>query len=102
MPKKEKRRASAGNRFGMAVIALVVTILIIVMLSQSHMLKKKIRSYEDMNEQLSQAIEEETGRAEDLEKLPEYIQSDEFIEKTAREKFGLAYNNEVIFRPEEP
>ena len=87
---------------GMAVIAVVVSILIVVLLAQSHNLKKKISSYKETNQQLAQSIDEEMGRAEEMERLPEYVQSDEFVEKTAREKFGLAYDNEVIFRPEEP
>ena len=102
MPTKPKRRASAGNRFGMAVIAVVVSILIIVLLVQSHSMKKKISAYQDTNQKLSQAIAEEKGRTEELKSLPDYVQSDAFVEKTAREKFGLAYDNEVIFRAEEP
>ena len=97
-----KRRASTGNRIGMAVIALVVSILIVVMLVQSHGLKQKINTYRAVNERLNEAIEEEKGRAEELEKLPDYIASDAFIEKTAREKYGLVYENEIIFQAEAP
>ena len=102
MPTKTKRKASAGNRIGMAVIAVVVTALIIIMLVLSHGLKNRIDAYETTNQALSQAIAEENGRSEELKTLPDYVQSDAFIEKTAREKFGLAYENEVIFRAEEP
>ena len=68
----------------------------------SHGLKKKISTYQVMNAQLSQAIAEENGRKEELQTLPDYVKSDAFVEKTAREKFGLAYDNEVIFRAEDP
>lgn len=102
MPMKTKRRASAGNRIGMAVVAVVVTALIVIMLVQSHSVKNKIDMYQAANQKLSQAIAEENGRKEELKNLPEYIKSDAFVEKTAREKFGLAYENEVIFRAEDP
>ncbi len=102
MPTKSKRRASVGNRIGMVVVAVVVTALIVIMLVLSHGLKKKISTYQVMNAQLSQAIAEENGRKEELQTLPDYVKSDAFVEKTAREKFGLAYDNEVIFRAEDP
>lgn len=51
--------------------------------------------------ELEQQIAEQEARAEELEKLPEYTQSQEYIEKMAREKFGLVYPDEVIFRAEE-
>ena len=102
MPTKTKRRASAGNRIGMAVVAVVVTALIVIMLVQSHSVKNKINAYQTANQNLSQAIAEENGRKEELKTLPDYIKSDAFVEKTAREKFGLAYENEVIFRAEDP
>ena len=101
MLNRSGKRASAGNRFGMAVVAVVVCVLIAVMLMRSHSLKQKISTYRDTNQKLSQAIDEEMGRAEELQKLPDYVKSDAFIEKTAREKFGLAYENEIVFRAED-
>ena len=100
MPRGARRRASTDNRIGMAVIAGIVTILIVVMLVQSHTLKNKIVLYQTQNAQLAQSIDEETGRKEELEKLPSYIASDAFVEKTAREKFGLVYADEIIFKAE--
>ena len=96
-----KKRASGGNRAGMAVIGSIVCLLILVLLMQSIKLKKKIVSYQTSNASLVEQIQEEKDRTAEIEKLPEYIKSDVYIEKAAREKFGLVYEDEIIFKPEE-
>lgn len=98
MAKKRRRRASSSNRRGMAGIAVVVMMLLAVLLVQSHKLEAKNTSYAAQMAQLQEQIEEEQIRAEELEKLPEYTESREYIEKTAREKFGLVYPDEIIFK----
>ncbi len=101
MSSRQKRRASSGNRIGMAVIATVVCLLIGVLLVQSFRLKKKISTYQAATVSLGEQIQEEKDRAEELERLPAYISSPEYIEKAAREKFGLVYEDEIIFKPQE-
>lgn len=101
MASKGRRRASAGNRRGMAGIALVVFTLLTVLLFQSHKLEAKNSAYADQIAQLEEQISLEEARAEEIEKLPEYTESDEYIEKLAREKFGLVYEDEIIFRAAE-
>ena len=39
-------------------------------------------------------------RTEELENLKLEIKTKKFIEETAREKFGLTYENEIVFEPE--
>ena len=97
MPDRGKK-ASTSNRIGMVVIAVVVVVLITVMLMQSRVMKKKIVSYKASNKALEEQIQVEKDRAESLKTLPEYVASDEFVEKTAREKFGLVYQDEIIYQ----
>ena len=85
----------------MGIIALVVTLLIAALLMQSIKLNRRIVSYRSSNAALETRIQEEKDRAEELKKLPDYVESDEYIEKAAREKFGLVYDDEIIFKPEE-
>lgn len=101
MSSRQKRRASSSNRAGMGIIALVVTLLIAALLMQSIKLNRRIVSYRSSNAALETRIQEEKDRAEELKKLPDYVESDEYIEKAAREKFGLVYDDEIIFKPEE-
>lgn len=98
MTKKQRKRASSSNRRGMAGIALVVEALLCVMLLQSHRLEAKNAAYAQQIAQLNEAIELENVRAEEIEKMPEYTHTKEYVEKVAREKFGLVYEDEMIFR----
>ena len=95
---ERRKKASTSNRIGMIVIAVVVIVLISVMLLQSNGLKKKIVAFQASNEALEEQIQVEQDRAENLKTLPEYVDSDEFVEKTAREKFGLVYEDEIIYQ----
>ena len=52
-------------------------------------------------EQLNSQIENEEKRAEDIEEKKAYVQTKKFIEEMAREKFGLVYKDEIIFKSEE-
>ena len=97
----EKRRATGSNRFGMAVVVVVVVILMTTLLVRSAGLKKRIVMFQASNAALKQQIQEEKDRSEELKILPDYVSSDEYIEKAAREKFGLVYADEIIFRPAE-
>ena len=101
MKSTQKRRASGSNRAGMGVIAIVVAILVGALLMQSIKMNHRIVSYRSSNAALESRIQEEKDRAEELKKLPDYVESDEYIEKAAREKFGLVYEDEIIFKPEE-
>ena len=101
MASKGRRRASSSNRRGMAGIAVVVAALLTVFLVQSHKLEAKNAAYEQQIAQLQEQIDLENSRTEELKKLPEYTTSREYIEKVAREKFGLVYEDEILFRPEE-
>lgn len=42
-------------------------------------------------------IKEEKGRGEYIKNLDTYLSSKSFIEKTAREKFGLVFPDETVF-----
>ena len=79
-----KRPVARSNQRGMVLIMLVVMILLVVIADQIS--------------QLSELIVEEEGRSEQIEDFRAYTRSDEYVEKTAREKFGFVYPDEVIFR----
>ena len=50
---------------------------------------------------LEQEIEDEKQRAASIEEYREYTRTDQFIEQIAREKLGLLYEGETIFREED-
>ena len=99
--RKNKKKASKSNRRGMLAIAFVVLVLLIVLLVQSQKLIRNNQEYTERKETLEQEIKDEEIRADEIEELKDYVDSTEFIEKIARDKLGLVYDDEIIFKAEE-
>ena len=72
--------------------------LIVLVLLLSRDLKESLAGYETRAEALSQQLEEEQARTEEIKELKEYMQTDEYAEQAAREKLGLVKDNEIIFQ----
>ncbi|MGN0276816.1 MAG: septum formation initiator family protein [Hominisplanchenecus sp.] len=85
----------------MCCISAVVLVLLVVFSVQSHSMKQKNASYQEEIAQLEKQMEAEEARSEEIEELKEYVQSDEYAEQVAKDKLGLVYEDEIIFKPEE-
>lgn len=70
------------------------------LMAQSRNLQESLTGYETRAEALSQQIEDEKARTEEIEALKEYMLTDEYTEEAAREKLGLVKENEIIFQEE--
>lgn len=79
-------------------ISLIVLVLLLSLMVQSRDLKESLAGYETRAEALSQRLEEEQARTEEIKELKEYMQTDEYAEQAAREKLGLVKDNEIIFQ----
>lgn len=87
-----------ANRYlGMAVIALVVSVLFMYITSESKTLESRITVYEARAAALEEEIQEEEERTKEIEELKEYMLTDEYAEQVAREKLGLVKENEIVF-----
>ena len=100
MARRSQEKLSRGNRRGMVVIAGVVAVLLVVFMVQSRQISVKNASYESQKEELTQKLQDEELRSGEIDKLKDYVNSTEFIEKMAREKLGLVYDDEIIFKAE--
>lgn len=87
--KKQKKRLSLSG--------LIVTLVVLWMLSRAFMMQPEINANKAMIENLQDKIEYEQIRAEEVEKLKEKVNTDEYIERVAREQLGLVMENEKIF-----
>ena len=96
--KKRKKKTIGYNHLGMFGISLIV--LILTLMAQSRDLKESLAGYETRAEALSQQIEEEQARTQEIEDLKQYMLTDEYAEQAAREKLGLVKENEIIFQEE--
>ena len=88
------------NRLSMWIAALVVGVLIVVILVACAGLFRRLHSNNEKIEELQSEIIKEEQRAQEIEEYKEYTQTKEYIEEVAREKLGLVYEGEVIFKEE--
>ena len=86
------------NRLSMWLAAVVVGILIVVILVACAGLVRRLHSNNERIAELNGEIVKEEQRAQDIEEYKEYTQTREYIEEVAREKLGLVYEGEVIFK----
>ncbi|MBQ1316098.1 MAG: septum formation initiator family protein [Lachnospiraceae bacterium] len=96
-----KRLARRRNRLGMLVITFVVCLLFFVLLSEGVRLRAQIVTNDEETQMLQDAITAEKERAEGMESIREYVESEEFIKETARARFGLVEDGDILFRPAE-
>lgn len=61
----------------------------------------KINALQDQQETLTQTAEQVQTELDRLEHKSEYLNTEEYVENTAREKFGLTYENEIVIQPGE-
>jgi Septum formation initiator. len=79
-------------------VSVVVFLLAGVMLIRMAVLYQKNEDYKQQEVQLSEQIKEETDRQKELEDYQSYGQSDQYVERTAKSKLGLLYENEIVFK----
>ena len=68
------------------------------MVVQVVQLKQKEAAYAAQKAQLEKQYTKESERADEIESMQQYMQSDQYIEDIAKSKLGLAYDNEIIFK----
>ena len=96
MSRKRQKRKS-----GLKIIAIAVLILCAVVTYSRVALEEERRALEKQYAELSEQLLKEQERSDLLMERERYMQTLRYIEETAREKLGLVYADEIIFRPEE-
>ena len=66
------------NRFSLFLVSLVVLMIMIASLSAQ--------------------IDAETARAEEIEEYRKYTQTKAYVEEVAKDKLGLVYEGEILFK----
>lgn len=88
------------NKFAMVLVTLVLLMLIVVVNIRKVELKEKQAMYQAKQEELQRKIDQEEARAEDLREYEKYTQTQKYIEDMAKEKLGLVYEDEIVFKTE--
>ena len=81
-------------------IALIVLVLLTTLMVESQDLNTALAGYDARAAVLNQSIEDEQTRTEEIQKLKEYMLTDEYAEQAAREKLGMIKENEIIVQEE--
>lgn len=88
------------NRLSMFLAGLVVVILLIAVAVNAVSLNRKLHENKERAQVLQQEIRAEEQRAADIEEYRRYTETDAYIEEIAREKLGLIYEGETVFKEE--
>lgn len=91
---------SRQNRKSMIYISGILVIMLTVLLILSLRLNSQRKALlAEVNVQENKK-QEEIARAEEIERFAGSTNSRDFIEQTAKEKLGLLYANEIVFKKE--
>lgn len=96
--RKVAYRKRRQNGFSMFLVTLVVLMIMVVVAVRSVELKQKIAVVATKEEQLNAQIEAEKRRAEEIAEYRKYTQTKAFMEEVAKDKLGLVYEGEIVFK----
>lgn len=82
----------------MLLVTTVVLMMLLVVTVKSVELRERRETYMAREEALLLEIEEEQDRTEEIEEYGKYTQTKKFVEEVAKEKLGLVYEGEIIFK----
>lgn len=100
MAGKAAYRKRRQNRLAMLLVTTVVLMMALVVTFKSVELRQKRQIYMEKEEALLQEIEAEKARTDEIEEYGKYTQTKKFVEEVAKEKLGLVYEGEIIFKDE--
>lgn len=95
-----KIRRKQKRKSGLKIIALAVFVVFLVMVTNSVSLEQEKKALEKQYSELEEKLQSEQERSEILKDRAAYMQTTRYIEEIARERLGLVYEEEIIFRPE--
>lgn len=101
MSRVRKRRRRASHKLGMAAVTLVVAAMLCVLSVKMTSLRERDEVYAARESALEKQLETEKERSEQLEEQRIYVQTKQYIEEMARERWGLVHPGELILQPEE-
>lgn len=85
------------KRSMLAVGAVIILLTAVVSVSAMTLLAKE-KAYKAQEIELQQQIKEEKKRTKEIDKLETYVGTDTYVEDMAREKLGMVYKDETIFK----
>lgn len=94
-----KNRTRRAQRASMRFISGIVLALLVVIGYNTVSAYAKNQAYIEQEIALLAELDEEKARTEEIEEFKAYTETDAYVEEIAKEKLGLAYEDEIIFQP---
>ncbi len=92
------KRRRRKNRTGLFLVMTVVLLFCGTLGIHSISLRADCQSLQKQKEELETKKADLKKEKESIQEQQTYMQTNEYIEQVAREKFGLVYDNEIIFK----
>ena len=89
------------NRFSMFLVTLVVVMVMTVVAVRSVELQQKIDVKQAELAEIEAQIAAEKERTLEIEDFAKEVQTKGYIENIAREKLGLVYEGEILFKQDD-
>ncbi|WP_026651465.1 FtsB family cell division protein [Butyrivibrio proteoclasticus] len=99
--KARYKRRRFQNRAGILWATVVVMILVTAVSIKSIGLLQKTKEYQEKEAALVSQIEAEEQRSLEIEEFEKYTETRKYIEEIAKDKLGLVYPGEIIFKNED-
>lgn len=91
-------RKKNQNRLSMFLVTLVVLMIMLVVAVKSVELQQKLDIKAQELRLLQEQIDAENARAEQIREFGKEVQTKGYIEDVVREKLGLVYEGEILFK----
>lgn len=99
--RKAAYRKNNQNRFSIVLVVIVVLILTVTVAISCARMSNRLEELEAQIVDLQQQQDVETKRAEEIEEFRKYAQTPGYYEEVAKEKLGLVYEGEIVFKEED-
>lgn len=86
------------NRFSMFLVTLVMVMLLVVVGVRTVTLTRERDALQAQVDQQERDIAAERLRSEEIEEYGRYTQTKAYYEQVAKEKLGLVYPDEILFK----
>lgn len=100
MTRRAAYRKKRQNRMAMVLVTIVVLMIFVVVAVKSVELRSRKELYDIKVAQLQEEIDLERARTEEIEEYGKYTQTKKYVEEIAKDKLGLVYEGEIIFKDE--
>ena len=97
---RREKTGKTSNLLVSAVICVLVLAICVVVYVRSNEIKAQNDLKAQEIDRIEQLLEQEQLRAEEIDEYGKFVNTKQFVEKMAREKLGLIYPGELIFKAE--